>query len=270
MLNSCSNWLECFGLALCWSVFAGSQQAKFCSRKVCALCAYMKTSCQPSCAWSICAIHPSHIQPSWFSSCSFSEAISSPPGRRSVFTVKSLEGIQKRCRRKLLTLTKSWQHRYGLVDYAPRFDPYSPSMSSKTFPFCPLALWSSAWNAKLEDSLNLSQLSPQSISSQIGKVLLLAQSVRHRLDCDSEYPKGPVAKILKKDAFAFCKLGCLFYTVCRKIMEDHYRGFWVEQKVRHQVANLNNSFQTIATLDGTPLATKRFDFSAFSQLMLAA
>ena len=62
----------------------------------------------------------------------------------------------------------------------------------------------------------------------------------------------------------------MFYTVSRKIMEDDFRGFWAEQNVQHHGANLNNSFQTIATLDGTSLATKRFDFSAFSQLMLAA
>ena len=53
----------------------------------------------------------------------------------------------------------------------------------------------------------------------------------------------------------------MFYTVSRKIMEDHFRGFWAEQNVQHHGANLNNSFQTIATLNGTPLATKRFDFS---------
>ena len=164
MLNSYSNWLECFGTTCKFHCGRGNLTV---SRCVCQclldhskpkpaqgrlVCAYMKTSCQASCAWSICAIQPSHFTRSaflsnWVSSCSFSEAMSSPPGRRSAFTVKSLEGIRKRCRRKLLTLTKSWQHTYGLVDSAPRFVPYSPSSSwemlrscLKTFLFCPRAL----------------------------------------------------------------------------------------------------------------------------------
>ena len=202
----------------------------------------MNTSCQPSCAWSICAIQPSHFTRSaflsnWVSSCSFSEAIGSPPGRRSAFTVKPLEGIRKRCRRKL---TKSWQHTYGLVDYAPRFVPYSPS---------PAAAAEICWDhvltfcfAHVLCKVARGKPSLKTVSTYLN---LVRKAYRVRLGRCYSSPSQfstvwtvarSAQKIRLRRSWGKMCLHYAIYTVSRKIMQDHYRWFWVEQKVQHHGA----------------------------------